>query len=159
MQKGGQAIFTPGNTITATQNGVAVVTVHHTEAWGGGTQELRIPSGTLSLTARFDNWDPDYPTRLWFTVVSLAAELPSFSSVALDGDMTGDNVFSGRQDAGRGYIDTSTYAIDANVYAKFFNDVFVGEPAIVQAKIRGTFDPTTHTARLDFEAGTFRVIA
>ena len=156
--EGGPDIFTPGNTITATQANSLIVPIHHTAGWGGGTEQVTIPAGMLSLTVEFEAWDTEVPSRLWFKVNSIAANLPSFATIALGGNQTGANVFALRgSQYTNGYIDTATGYISANIYAEFFNDVFTEEPAGVQAMIDGQFDCSGNTATFNF-ADAVRVV-
>ncbi len=137
---GGAEWLTPGNTLTLTQENDVHVRVEHDDNWGGGTRTILVPARTLSAVIHFTEFDDANPTRLRFDVVSVGAVLPSFASVALGGDETGENVFSLDSGGGSGWIDTATGEFFVKLYVKFLNGVFSASPARLQASFRGQYD-------------------
>lgn len=147
--------FTPGNSVTVTQQGGASVELHHDENWGGGTQTIAIPAGTLTATVEFTEFDGSDPNRLYFKVTALGAVLPSFASVALGGDQTGDNTFALDPSDSEGWIDMTTGEFHVQVYARFSNNIFADEPAHLQTSIDGSYDFQTSTLTLRPSADGF----
>ncbi len=156
---GGEGWLRVGNSISFTQASSVTVLIKHSQAWGGGVEYVSVPSGILSFVVRITRVDDIDPNRLWFTLTSLSATLPSFSSVALGGGQTGDNTFSELNSQTAGWVDKTTGHFEVNVYAKYFNDIFCSAPALVQGRFEGTFDRVNHHTDVDYSLGSISMIS
>jgi len=156
---GGRQWYEPGNSISFRQESPVTVLIKHSRAWGGGEEYVSVPGGILRLAVQIISADPTEPNRRWFRVTGISAVLPSFKSVALGGDETGDNVFSEIGDHGEGWIDVETGHFEVNVYAKYFNDVFCSAAALVQGRFEGTFDSVNWQATINYDSSSISLIS
>ena len=151
-------MLTPGNTVTGVVTTDYLVPYFYSTSWGDGYQNIEGDTNLVSFSVTFTDYDAEEPDMLRFDWKSVDAVVPSFASVALNGNFTGDNTLTLCEhypDHNVAWVDTTNGRVAGYVNVDLHNlTLFPNGPALLKARVAADLDVVndTMTIRLiDFE--------